>query len=127
MGIFDNLLLPTSYCFLTCVPPPSLDSFGQVATTAEAIHHLQELADLEARKRDRRNGELQASLRALPILQQQLAAVDAMVESAGPPVGLLVEPDLTHAAAAVLELERYVARHLSSSSSSRAACTACAG
>jgi hypothetical protein len=98
-----------------------------VATTAEAIHHLQELADLEARKRDRRNGELQASLRALPILQQQLAAVDAMVESAGPPVGLLVEPDLTHAAAAVLELERYVARHLSSSSSSRAACTACAG
>lgn len=77
-----------------------------MSTTAEAIHHLQELADHESRKRDRRNHELQATLRALPILQQQLAAVDAMVDSAGPPVGLLVEPDLTHASAAVLELER---------------------
>jgi hypothetical protein len=79
-----------------------------VATTAEAIHHLQELADLESRKRDRRNSEIQQALRALPILQQQLAAVEAMVDSAGPPVGLLVEPDLTHAVAAVMELERFV-------------------
>ena len=55
------------------------------------------LADFEGRKRDRRQLEIQGALRALPILQQQLAAVEAMVDSAGPPVGLLVEPDLTHA------------------------------
>ena len=35
-------------------------------------------------------------------------AVEAMVDSAGPPVGILVEPDMTHAVAAVMELERFV-------------------
>lgn len=79
-----------------------------VATTAEAIHHLRELADVEGRKRDRRQQDIQAALRNLPILQQQLAAVEALVDSAGPPVGLLVEPDMTHAVAAVMELERFV-------------------
>jgi myosin heavy subunit len=79
-----------------------------VASTAEAIHHLQELADTESRKRDQRNVEIQAALRALPILQQQLAAVEAMVESAGPPVGILVEPDMTNAMSAVIDLERFV-------------------
>jgi len=79
-----------------------------VATTAEAIHHLQELADAESRKRSKRHAEITAALRELPHLQQQIAAVEALVESSGPPVGLLVEPDLTHAVSSVMELERFV-------------------
>ena len=32
-----------------------------VATTAEAIHHLQELADVEALKREKRNADIQVN------------------------------------------------------------------